>query len=106
MSLVKPQFTDLLRRQLNRRVELKAIGNSNRKMKDVAIDLINESHLDYETIAAGCFLSETTIKRLALEITINPQSETIERIFRYFQMTVNLKGEIIKPQFINIEKEK
>ncbi len=105
MRAVKPEYTSLLRRQLCKRVELKAIGNSHRKMKDVAIDLINESHLDYKTIATGCFLAEATVKNLAEETTKNPQCETIERVFRYFQMTMNLKGELVKPQFINVEKE-
>lgn len=99
-------YTAEIRRRLTSSVELIAIGNSNRGMKDIAIDLINQSDLDYETIADRCFLSKSTIKNLATEKTRRPQAETIERIFRCFDLRMKLNGEVIRGRYLNKAKEK
>jgi len=88
------------------KVKLQAIGNSKRKMRDVAIDLINQSGLDWSYIAGGCYLSKSTIAKLAKDETKNPQSETLERIFRFFDMKMSLSNEVIKRQYTNQPKGK
>lgn len=98
------EYTELLKAHVKKRVNLSAGGNSERKMKNVAIDLINESNLDHSVIAAGCYLCTQTITNLADETTRNPQSETIERIFKFFEMSVNLKGVAIKNKYLNQPK--
>lgn len=98
------EYSELLKAHVTKRVNLSAGGNSERKMKNVAIDLINESSLDHSIIADGCFLCTQTITNLADETTVNPQSETIERIFKFFEMSVNLKGVAVKTKYLNQPK--
>ena len=98
------EYTELLKAHVKKRVNLTAGGNSERKMKNVAIDLINESNLDHSIIADGCFLCTQTVTNLAEETTVNPQSETIERIFKFFEMSVNLKGVAVKTKYLNQPK--
>lgn len=99
-------YSDEVKTRIGAKVKLQAIGNSKRKLRDVAVDLINASGLDWKTIAAGCYLSKATIGKLAKDETKNPQSETIERVFRFFDMQMSLSNEIIKGQYSNRPKEK
>ena len=99
-------YTEEVRKRIGAKVKLAAIGNSKRKMRDVAVDLINASDMDWKDIAAGCYLSKATIAKLAKDQTRNPQSETIERVFRFFNMRMSLEGEMIKGQYANQPKEK
>lgn len=97
-------YTDEVRKRIESKVKLIAIGNSKRKLRDVAVDLVNASDLSWKDVANGCFLSPTTIKKLAKDETKNPQSETIERVFRFFNMQVQLNGDTIKGQYANKPK--
>lgn len=92
--------------QIKAKVKLAAIGNSDRKLKDVAQDLVNASGMSFAEVANGCFLCISTVKKLARGATRNPQSETIERVFRFFNMRVDLSGEPIKEKYANRKKEK
>lgn len=92
--------------QMLAKVKLAAIGNSDRKLKDVAQDLVNASGMSFAEVAHGCFLCTSTVKKLARGSTSNPQSETIERVFRFFNMRVDLSGEPIKEKYANRKKEK
>ena len=94
-----------IRDTINTNVSLAAIGNSDRKMKDVAIDLINASGMDYKDIAGMCYLCKTTIANLASEKTKNPQSETLERIFRAFEYQLDLKAVKLNAKFTNKPKK-
>jgi len=85
-----------IRDQIAANVALSALGNSNRSMRDVAVDLINASGLQWEYIADGCYLCKGTIKNLAKDITQNPQLQTVERVMKFFDCRVDLKGEIVK----------
>ena len=85
-----------IRDQIASNVQLRALGNSNRSMRDVCVDLINASKLDWEEIAAGAYLCKSTVGRLATEQTKNPQLETVERIMKFFDCRVDLKGEIVR----------
>ncbi len=99
------EFKTELQNKIAEHVNLSAIGNSNRSMKDIAIDLIHESKMPYSKIAEGCFLCDATIKNLADEETRYPRYDTIERIFRFFNMRMDLQGEPIKARFLNKAKE-
>jgi len=98
------QITEMIKARIYKNCNMTAIGNSERKLKDVAIDLINASGMDHGVIADGCFLCSSTITRLIDGETISPQSETIERIYRYFDLTLTLDGTPIKREFLNRKK--
>jgi len=99
-------YTEEVRIRIGSKVKMQAIGNSKRKLRDVAVDLINASNLRWKDIANGCYLSPATIAKLARDETKNPQSETIERVFRFFNMQVNMGDLVIKGQYANQPKEK
>jgi hypothetical protein len=77
-------------------VDLRALGNSNRSLRDIAVDLINASGLAWEDIADGTFLCKGTIGNLAKDITKNPQLQTVERVIKFFDCRVDLRGEVVK----------
>lgn len=93
-----------LRERFQSKVPLQAIGNSKRTMRDVAIDLIHASGQHWSVFAAGCFLSPATIKNLATGKTIHPRYDTIERIFRYCEMSMTLEYEALNSKFRNVPK--
>ena len=93
-----------IRANIESNVALVAIGNSERKMKDLAVDLINASGMSYEDIADKCYLCKGTIKNLATEVTKNPQSETLERIFRAFEFRLDLNAVRLNERFANKPK--
>lgn len=99
------QLSDLLRKRIARHVKLTALGNSNRSMRDIAVDLINQSNLDIAEIAEGCFLCTQTVKNLAEDITEHPHTETLERIFRFFNFKVQLHEERINTTYQNKPKD-
>lgn len=86
------------------KINLQALGNSKREPKDIAADLVNASNMDYEDIAAGCYLCKQTIIRLANGKTKDPQSSTITRVFRFFNMKMSLEGEVVKAKYLNKPK--
>ena len=85
-----------IRAKITANVALSALGNSNRSMRDVAVDLINASGLDWDVIADGCYLCKGTIGNLAQDITQNPQLQTVERVMKFFDCRVDLKGEVVR----------
>jgi hypothetical protein len=85
-----------IRDQIAGIVAMRALGNSNRSLRDVAVDLINASNMDWEDIADGCYLCKGTIGNLAQDITLNPQLQTVERVMKFFDCRVDLTGEIVK----------
>ena len=98
------QITDMMRARILKHVKLHALGNSNRTMRDIAVDLINQSGLDHADIATGCFLCKQTITNLAEDITLYPQTDTLQRIFRFFNFKVTLQEEVISAAYRNKEK--
>lgn len=95
-----------IRKQIKAKVALSAVGNTKRKLKDVAADLINAANLPYAEVAGRCYLCTSTIKNLATGKTKNPQAETIERVFRYFEYSVTFDQVKLKGQFENQPKVK
>ena len=85
-----------IRDKIAANVALSAIGNSNRSLRDVAVDLINASDMWWEDIAAGTYLCKGTIANLANDKTQNPQLQTVERILKFFDYRVDMKGEVAK----------
>ena len=85
-----------IRDQIAAKVKLRALGNSNRSLRDVAVDLINASNMHWEDIADGCYLCASTIGNLAKDITQNPQLQTVERVIKFFDCRVDINGEIVK----------
>lgn len=98
------QIQQLFHERISSKVQLTAVGNSKRKLRDVAVDLINASDMSWQTIAEGTFLTAMTVKRLAQDITKNPQAETIERVFRFFSYEVALSATEIKTSYANKHK--
>jgi len=85
-----------IREQIKANVQLRALGNSNRSLRDVAVDLINASSMAWEDIADGTYLCKSTIGNLAQDITKNPQLQTVERVIKYFDYRVDINGEVVK----------
>ena len=85
-----------IRDQINANVLLSALGNSNRSLRDVSVDLINASGLDWDVIADGTYLCKGTIGNLAQDITLNPQLQTVERVLKFFDCRVDMRGEVVK----------
>lgn len=89
--------------------KVKALGNSNVKLSDLASDLVNK-HGDLKEIADGSFLHISTVKRIAsLDPTLQgdeykPNADTVERIFKFFNAEVQIKSVAIKPRFKNQAK--
>lgn len=104
IQMVPGSIEHELRLRINSKVKLFAVGNSKRKLRDVAIDLINASELDWGDIAKGSFLSRGTIAKLAQDQTRWPQAETIERIIRFFNYQVVLSSVDIKGVYSNKPK--
>ena len=94
-----------IRNNIDANVSLAALGNSDRKLKHIAIDLIHASGMDYKDIANKCYLCKSTIANLASEKTINPQSETIERIFRAFEYQLDMKAVRLNAKYANKPKK-
>lgn len=86
-----------------------ALGNSKRRMKHLASDLLHATGEKPSALANGTFLSTNTIERvLDCPDEYSPNSDTIERIFRYCNAQVVVEFETIKPRFQNqpkVEKE-
>ena len=85
-----------IRAKIAGNVQMRALGNSNRSLRDVAVDLINASDMFWEDIADGAFLCKSTIGNLAKDITKNPQLQTVERVIKFFDCRVDINGEIVK----------
>lgn len=96
------------------RVKAVALGNTKRGLKEVASDLLNDQGRDkasMKAICEGTFLSRTTVERVMdLADTesgeaYRPQSETLERVFRYCNAEITFNEVSIKPSFRNQPKE-
>jgi len=93
------------------RVQNVALGNSTRGLKEVASDLLNDQGRgQLNNICKGTFLSRSTVERV-MELTetehgdpYRPQSETLERIFRYCNAEIVLTEVKVKPKFRNVPK--
>lgn len=93
------------------RIKAKAGGNSQRGMKEVASDLVNNMGLKDSEIAAMAFMSPSTITRLR-ELTptetgadYRPQAETLERIFKAVGAEISLTPVNISKKFQNKPKD-
>ena len=89
------------------RVQNVALGNSKRGLKEVASDLLNDQGRDQlNSMVNGTFLCRGTLERVMdCEEKYRPQSETLERIFRYCNAEIVLTEVKIKPKFRNNPKE-
>jgi transcriptional regulator with XRE-family HTH domain len=101
------QFKD----EILSRITAKAGGNSQRGMKEVASDLVNNMNLKDSEIAALSFMSPSTIARLReLNDTptgtpYRPQAETLERIFKAAGAEISLTPVNIRKKYQNKPKE-
>lgn len=91
----------------------KALGNTEYGFKEVCSDLINQYGNDphaIRKIANGTFLSESTVKRMATlteaesGLPYRPNSDTVERVLRYFNAEVSFDQVVIKNKYQNKEK--
>ena len=112
MQTVSRLTTHSIKSAIFSRVQNVALGNSKTGFKEVASDLLNDQGRDQiKNICQGTFLSRATIERV-MDLTetekggdYHPQSETLERIFRYCNAEANFTEVKIKPKFRNIPKE-
>lgn len=90
-----------------------ALGNSGRKLKNVASDLVNDYYSNGgkdRAILDGTFLSKATIERMRLltdsesGLEYQPNADTIERILVFFGAEIYFKGVKIKSANANKEK--
>ena len=83
-----------------------AIGNTGRGFKQVASDLLHATGEKPAKIAEGTFLSANTVARVMdCPEEYRPQSETLERIFRYCNAGATFDHVNIKPKYANKPKE-
>lgn len=93
-----------IRKRLKAQVSLKFGGNDNRSMREVAVDMIHASGMDWKSIAHGTYLAKSTIKNLATEKTQYPRYDTIERVYKFFEYEANLKPVTLKAEYANQPK--
>jgi hypothetical protein len=88
------------------RVKEVALGNTRVGFKEVASDLLNAQGRDQiKNICQGTFLSRGTVERvMECEPEYRPQSDTLERIFRYCNAEVVFNETTIKAKFQNTPK--
>ncbi len=89
-----------IRERIKANVGMKALGNSDRSLRDVTVDLVNASGMQWEDIAEGTFLCKSTISNLARDITQNPQLQTVERIMKFFDCRVDISGEVVRGKYL------
>lgn len=89
----------------------KVLGNSERGLKEVCSDLLNDyGRHNLKEVEKGTFLSRSTLERvMTLEEAdsgepYRPQSETLERILRYFGAEIKFDQVRISPRFRNKPK--
>lgn len=84
-----------------------ALGNSKRGLKEVCSDLCNQFDRRHaKVIAEGTFLcKETVIRVMDCEPEYRPNSDTLERILRFFGAELHFSEVVIKPRYRNKEKE-
>ena len=89
------------------RVKSIALGNTRRGFKHVASDLLNELGKDQvKNIALGTFLCAATVERVMdCPEKYRPQSETLERIFKYCNAEVTFNEVAIKAKYQNVPKD-
>ncbi|MDH5183984.1 MAG: helix-turn-helix domain-containing protein [Gammaproteobacteria bacterium] len=91
------EISGMMATRIMKAVDIRALGNSDRNMKDVAIDLVNASGWTYKEVAEQAYLAPTTVQNLVEEKTQFPRYDTIERIYRVFG--VELRGTMAKVDY-------
>ena len=89
----------------------KALGNSNRGLKEVVSDLLNQHGRNHVAeIEKGTFLSRATIYRL-MDLTeaesgepYRPQADTLERVLRYYGAEISFDQVSIDGRYLPKEK--
>lgn len=64
------------------------LGNSNRSLKDLTIDMVHASGWSYTYVAHEAFLCPATVKNLCTEKTKWPRNDTLERILQVFDTSL------------------
>ena len=100
-----------IRDEILNRVRTKAGGNSDRGLKEVACDLVNNLGMKDSEIADLTFLSASTIARVRSNepsesgAPYAPQAFTLERIFRGCGAEISLTPVKISKKFMNKPKD-
>lgn len=100
----KNAITKTLTATIQQKVNLKTLGNSNRTLKDLCADLINNSTLDTRAIADQAYLNAKTVQNLASGKTQWPRADTCERVLRVFELSLSADNEPLKPTYKNQKK--
>ena len=102
----KSNILKFCKEEVNARVNMKLLGNSERGLKEFAMDLLNNSNTDINIIADGTYLNKNTLIKLKEGITNYPRYDTLERVFKYFEIDLAAKQVIVKPRYANKAKVK
>ena len=102
----KSNVLKFCRSEINARINLHMLGNSNRGLKELAMDLLHDSKDDIDKIAAGTYLNKKTIINLKDGVTNYPRYDTIERIFKYFELDLAASQVAVKSRYQNKAKVK
>lgn len=84
LGLGRSKVQQQLKESMLKKINMSALGNSNRTLKDLTVDVIHASGLGYKEIAQKAYLHPTTVEKLAEEITKFPRIDTCERILKCF----------------------
>lgn len=100
-------MTNTTRDTLVNKIRTKALGNSNITPKEVASDLCNKAgRKQVKAIAEGTFLAPATVKRVMdCDENYRPQQDTLDRIFRYFDMQATFTHVRIQSKYRNKPKK-
>jgi len=101
----KSNVLKFCKEEIDHRVNMKLLGNSNRGMKEFAIDLLNTKKADLDKIAEGTYLHKTTLAKLRDGVTQHPRYDTIERIYKYFHLDLEATQTKVNPKFNNKPKK-
>jgi len=88
----------------------KALGNTDKGLKEVCSDLLNAYGSDLRAVIKGTFLSRATLEHLQnLNDTptgnpYRPQAETLERVLKFYGAQINFSEVKISPRYRNKPK--
>jgi hypothetical protein len=82
-----------------------ALGNTGITLRQMCIDLINDSNSSWDFIAQECFLAKVTVQNLASGKTQHPRADTVERILKFFNMEMSAYQIGYNPESMNMAKD-
>ena len=100
----KNNVLKLCKKEIDERISMHMLGNSERGLKEFAMDLLNNSLDDIDTLAAGTYLNKYTLLKLMGGVTNYPRYDTLERVFKYFNLDLTAAQVAVKTKYQNKPK--